>query len=146
MATQLQLRRGTTVENNAFTGGAGELTVDTNTNGLRVHDGSTLGGFQIDTLVAYQLPTSANNYTWYRKYASGYVEQGGETEATTSSVTVALPVEMADDHYTITGMAKGGAKVVSCNTWSTTSITLQYNAVSGSGNAYLCWEVRGFAA
>lgn len=27
-------------------------------------------------LIAYQAPTSGNNYTWYRKYADGWVEQG----------------------------------------------------------------------
>ena len=47
MATALQLRRGTTVQNNAFTGAAGELSYDTATEGLIVHDGSTAGGFEI---------------------------------------------------------------------------------------------------
>ena len=47
MATALQLRRGTTAQNNAFTGAAGELSYDTATEGLRVHDGSTAGGFEI---------------------------------------------------------------------------------------------------
>jgi len=47
MAGQLQLRRGTTAENNAFTGAVGEVTVDTTTNGLRVHDGSTAGGHTV---------------------------------------------------------------------------------------------------
>ena len=44
MPTTLQLRRGTTAENAAFTGAEGELTVDTQTNSLIVHDGSTVGG------------------------------------------------------------------------------------------------------
>lgn len=30
-----------------------------------------------DYVVASQAPTSANSYTWYRKYKSGWVEQGG---------------------------------------------------------------------
>jgi len=47
MATALQLRRGTTAQNNAFTGAAGELSYDTATEGLIVHDGSTAGGFEI---------------------------------------------------------------------------------------------------
>lgn len=45
MAIQLQLRRGTTTENDAFVGALGEVTVDTTTNQLRVHDGNTSGGF-----------------------------------------------------------------------------------------------------
>ena len=47
MATALQLRRGTTAQNNAFTGAVGELSVDTQTEALIVHDGSTAGGFEV---------------------------------------------------------------------------------------------------
>ena len=49
MATQVQLRRGTTAENDAFTGAQGELTFDTNNKRVRVHDGGTAGGFEIKT-------------------------------------------------------------------------------------------------
>jgi len=45
MSIQLQLRRGTSTENDAFTGALGEVTIDTTNNQLRVHDGSTTGGF-----------------------------------------------------------------------------------------------------
>lgn len=45
MATQIQLRRGTTANHSSFTGAAGEVTVDTTLNVVRVHDGSTAGGF-----------------------------------------------------------------------------------------------------
>ena len=31
----------------------------------------------VDYVVEKQDPTSANGYTWYRKYKSGWVEQGG---------------------------------------------------------------------
>ena len=47
MAKTLQLRRGTTEQNNNFTGAAGELTVDTTAKTLRLHDGSTAGGKEI---------------------------------------------------------------------------------------------------
>lgn len=40
----LQLRRGTTEKNAAFKGASGEVTVDTDLNVLRVHDGTTVGG------------------------------------------------------------------------------------------------------
>lgn len=49
MAEQWQLRHGTTVENDSFTGAASEITVDTTTFGLRVHDGVTAGGHKIYT-------------------------------------------------------------------------------------------------
>ena len=45
MSKRVQLRRGTTAENNAFTGAVGEVTVDTTKNVLVVHDGTTAGGF-----------------------------------------------------------------------------------------------------
>lgn len=47
MAEQLQLRRGSTAANDALTGAAGELTVDTTLHQLRLHDGSTAGGHTI---------------------------------------------------------------------------------------------------
>ena len=47
MPTQLQIRRGSTTDHNSFTGAAGELTVDTTKDTLRVHDGSTAGGFEL---------------------------------------------------------------------------------------------------
>ena len=47
MATQIQLRRGTATQNNAFTGAVGEVTADTTNNKLRLHDGSTAGGHEI---------------------------------------------------------------------------------------------------
>ena len=47
MPTQLQFRRGTTAQNNAFTGVVGEISIDTNTDNIRVHDGSQAGGFEI---------------------------------------------------------------------------------------------------
>jgi len=47
MPTQVQFRRGTTTQNNNFTGASGELAVDTTLNTLRVHDGSTAGGWEL---------------------------------------------------------------------------------------------------
>ena len=64
MPTSLQLRRGTTAENAAFTGAAGELTVDTQTNGLNVHDGSTAGGAAISGGGASALTTKGDVATF----------------------------------------------------------------------------------
>ena len=47
MARILQIRRGTTVQNDNFTGMAGELSFDTDTKTLRVHDGEKLGGYTL---------------------------------------------------------------------------------------------------
>ena len=56
MPTQLQFRRGTTSQNNGFTGAVSEITIDTDTNGIILHDGSTAGGVEIvpsGTIVAF---------------------------------------------------------------------------------------------
>jgi hypothetical protein len=45
MPTVLQFRRGTTAQNNSFTGAAGELSIDTDLEVIRVHDGSHPGGY-----------------------------------------------------------------------------------------------------
>jgi hypothetical protein len=47
MPTQVQFRRGTTAQNNSFTGAAGELSVNTSNSTIRVHDGSTAGGSEL---------------------------------------------------------------------------------------------------
>ena len=52
MATQIQYRRGTGIQNDAFTGALGEVTVDTTNKTIRVHDGVAVGGSNIAT-VAY---------------------------------------------------------------------------------------------
>jgi len=49
MATQLQLRRGTTAQHSAFTGLEGELTYDTTLKHPVIHDGVTVGGFEVQT-------------------------------------------------------------------------------------------------
>lgn len=47
MAVTVQFRRGTATQNDAFTGAAGEVSVNTTNNSIRVHDGSTAGGHEV---------------------------------------------------------------------------------------------------
>ncbi|MDA9993238.1 hypothetical protein N9E09_01085 [bacterium] len=47
MAYAVQFRRGTTANHASFTGEAGEVTVNTTTNELVVHDGTTVGGHTV---------------------------------------------------------------------------------------------------
>ena len=58
MPTALQFRRGTTTQNNSFTGALGEISVDTTLDVLRVHDGSTAGGFAMVSETATQTLTN----------------------------------------------------------------------------------------
>ena len=53
MSTQVQYRRGTATQNNAFVGALGEIIVDTTNWTLRVHDGITAGGAGNLATVAY---------------------------------------------------------------------------------------------
>lgn len=153
MARQVQLRRGTTAENDNFIGAAGELTFDMSTGAVRAHDGTKQGGHILDSVVAYQLPTSENNYTWYRKYASGWVDQGGYkyVGATTASTayTITLPVPMASTVYQVifgqlhssSGSGVWGGE--SYNNRTSTTISL----FCGSAGWYgYYWEVHGLAA
>lgn len=49
-------------------------------------------------VIEFQAPTADNNYTWYRKCADGWVEQGF---IDTSDKTVDLIVPMADSNYIV---------------------------------------------
>ena len=58
MPTILQFRRGTSAQNNNYAGSAGEITIDSDLNTIRVHDGSTAGGTALATLSATQTFTN----------------------------------------------------------------------------------------
>ena len=68
MATQVQFRRGTTTQNNAFTGAIAELTVDTEAKTIRLHDGTTAGGGAIVATLAgtqtFTNKTLSTNSVW----------------------------------------------------------------------------------
>lgn len=107
----------------------------------------------VDYVVAMQRPTADNNYTWYRKYKSGWVEQGGVT--TSASGTITLPVEMADTEYAIIGNVKNSVSTnasFSLNTHTLTTTTIQYNCVyaaassAGAANESFYWQVSGMAS
>ena len=109
---KLQIKRGDTATNDTYTGLAGEITMDTDTGIIRVHDGETVGGVAMaramdingDWVVESQLPTAENNYTWYRKYKSGWVEMGGHyinKGSTAGYRTITLPIAMQNANYFI---------------------------------------------
>jgi hypothetical protein len=99
-------------------------------------------------VIEFQAPTAANNYTWYRKYADGWVEQGGvENALTTTTRDITLPVVMADGNYTVTiGQYVDNATgqyVYIRNAPETTKLVIKAN--SGTiAKAY--WCVSGMAA
>lgn len=56
--TQIQFRRGTGPQNDGFTGAVAEITVDTTSNIIRVHDGVTSGGYSSVNTTAIQTLTN----------------------------------------------------------------------------------------
>lgn len=111
-----------------------------------------------DAVIEYQLPTAENNYTWYRKYKSGWVEQGGRVPGNTSgSYAVTMPVEMADTNYNFIGTgykdSNDSGFVVICidsSTMSTTGFTVYpryaHNGSTGTPSQGGQWQVSGMAA
>ena len=80
MATQVQFRRGTTTQHNSFTGANGEISVNTSTETLHVHDGSTAGGFPL----ARADGNNVSNWSVTNVDVSGAYEMDGTTIINTS--------------------------------------------------------------
>ena len=99
-------------------------------------------------VIEFLEPTAANDYTWYRKYADGWVEQGGYvagSSATTATKT--LPVEMADAYYyanTVNAYnsTSSYAMLANVSVWDKTTTEFKYRAQTTP----TFWEVKGMAA
>lgn len=122
-----------------------------NTAGLNAElfNGKVDVGHQV---VEYQAPNAGNNYTWYRRYADGWIEQGGQAtfSSNTNSATANLPVAMSNTNYQVfltKGIDTGYGNAVydpHVRTRGTTNFTYAYNTdYSGS---YCFWVVYGIAA
>ena len=106
-------------------------------------------GAKADSVIDYQEPTAENGYTWYRKYASGWVEQGGTILTTDAlNISISLPVEMMLDVYSIIGNssqygnASGHFSVVSSTTTGFITHCGAVESVYGRG----WWTVSGMSA
>ena len=100
----------------------------------------------VDYVVEKQDPTSANGYTWYRKYKSGWVEQG-QTKLTLSDAeaTYTLPIIMDSGYYELFigfNQTSDGTTMPSTYNRTTTSFTVNSPAVNVDG----WWQVSGYAA
>lgn len=84
MAQVLQLRRGTTAQNDVFTGAIAEVSVDTDKNFIRVHDGVTMGGHEIGDVFPSTLPSAAS----VAGSDEVLVRQGGVTKKATKTVVL----------------------------------------------------------
>lgn len=73
MPTVVQFRRGTTAQNNSFTGAAGELTVDTSLGTIRIHNG-VAGG---NTLASIDAVQTLSNKTLSTPTVTGTLTSNG---------------------------------------------------------------------
>ena len=104
----------------------------------------------IDFVVDWQNPTADNSHTWYRKYKSGWVEQGGIFDMPSKGYqSITLPIEMADTNFSahVTRVAGTSTSAIDC--WiqspktSNSTTTLVYYGASQTG---LSWSVSGMSA
>lgn len=79
MATQVQRRRGTSAEyaSTGFVGAEGEFTYDKTLKTIRVHDGSTAGGFPLLKKITSMTPATKCKITYNE---DGIVTGGGDIE------------------------------------------------------------------
>lgn len=116
-----------------------------------------VGELNSHRVVDFQIPTSANGWTWYRKYADGWVEQGGNVtiqaqQANTSQTTsVSLPIAMQNQSYgvTVTFITDGGNTAGLRNHQNgrdITRLTIWTYSTLTISNAYTAyWQVSGMA-
>lgn len=120
---------------------------------------SDVSALNAHRVIEFQAPTTENNYTWYRKYADGWVEQGGYVAATSTSTTglaVTLPVAMADANYNVQKTIRKAASASSgfnfvwladSESLHTNTTTTVYLSVLSISNALgVSWEVKGMSA
>lgn len=113
-----------------------------NTAGVVTEDFNELNAHKV---IEFQAPTADNNYTWYRKYADGWVEQGGRIASNTTSVT--LLVAMSDsDYWSMINFYKAPSSnnpttgILGATSQTTTSFT------TASSSYTRVWIVYGIAA
>jgi hypothetical protein len=151
MATQVQFRRGTTSQNNAFTGAAGEFTVDTDVWTIRLHDGTLQGGHTIPTLGAAQTLTNktmGSGSIWNgSSIALGYGGTGASLSAVAGAVAYstgsALALSLAGTSgQVLTSGGTSGPTWVNASALSTgtaTSAVTAQNILGGSAG-YLMYQ------
>ena len=124
-----------------------------------IADLKTLTDGMIDYVVEKQEPTSANGYIWYRKYKSGWVEQGGRALVpatnglSSSSVNVTLPVPIATPNQATLAYngIGGGANFANCENQATVTTTTVIIGRWNNGGAvaearYYNWTLSGMSA
>lgn len=124
-----------------------------------IHDSiSTLNtrtmGLQ-DYVIESQIPSEENNYAWYRKYKSGWVEQGGVFTNFQKQTNITMPITMQNTNYCVctsllqcAGDWQETVNIgVVAGSMTTTGFTIQVWFSNGNFTTGLnSWHVSGMAA
>ena len=137
MAIQIQLRRGTTYENDLFKGQPGEITMDTEKKNFRIHDNVRTGGYVIpaDTDVVHKTNNQAETIAGIKTFSSQIVAQNNGISLTNASFT-----KGTTPSNTVYWGIRANDKT-NDSTWSATRVgTLEWaiqnnNTVTGTFNA-----------
>jgi len=107
-----------------------------------------------DSVIEYNrvVDSDGSGVRWYRKWKSGWLEQGGQKYNNayneTGGTTVSFLKPFADTTYTIV-LTPSNTSVVwtyQASTASTKLTTTSFNIVSNSGAGSLCWYAAGYAS
>lgn len=129
MSTQVQYRRGTATQNNAFIGALAEITVDTTNWTLRVHDGATAGGggnlatqsyvdAQIGNIQANAISFTTTSMSIPSGGGNIIANVGGTVTMTVASSAVGIGTAPTDAQLTVAGNK-------SASSWTTGGIALR---------------------
>jgi len=149
MPTVVQFRRGSTAQNNAFTGAAGELSVDTTLGTIRVHNG-VAGGNTLASIDAVQTLSnktlSAPSITGTLS-STGFINTSGNVSAVVGlfgSITSTGLATLAGINSSANILATGGilsSLTVNGNVTVTTAYVMpSANAASSLGTSASRWN------
>jgi hypothetical protein len=110
MPTQIQLRRGSTVQTSTFTGAAGEITVDTDKKVVVVHDGASAGGIPLARANHTQAAFDAANAT-----STGSSSAGSYANSAYSTANTAATNATTADQRAVTSGAYANAAFAAAN-------------------------------
>jgi len=135
MPTTVQFRRGTTAQNDAFTGAAGELSIDTDLNVIRVHDNSTAGG---EAMVGASATQTLTNKT----LTSPTINSG--TVGTALTFNAQADARFADSDSSNWVAFQGPATIASNITWTLPNADgSSGQALVTNGSGTLSWAAAG---
>jgi hypothetical protein len=153
MATQVQFRRGTTTQNNAFTGAIGEITYDTQVKTLRLHDGTTAGGGAVVTINAgtqtLTNKTLSTNSVWqgtavglaYGGTAASITAAAGAVVYSTSSALAVTAAGTSGQVLTSAGVSTPTWTSQSSLSVGTATTATTASNINGGSAGYLVYQV-----